>query len=152
MLLVFHAFGGLLQISAYFIPDLLVFLLLLLHSLASFVFLTLHSRNNLFVFLKFLFKLSFPFLKQLVDFLLHLLSQLVVMLDLVFLGLDRLLAAHLHLYLLLQHILYFLNVIFLFHLSLPPDELACVLQAHLHLVQSSLVLLLFFVDQVFLAF
>jgi hypothetical protein len=86
------------------------------------------------------------------DLLLNLLSQLMVLLDLVLLSLYSLLSRHFHLNLFLLNILDLLDIIFLFHFPLPPHKLRIIFQPHLHLLQPYLVLLLFFVNQMFLPF
>jgi hypothetical protein len=70
----------------------------------------------------------------------------MIVLHLVFLCLNSLLSTHFHLNLFLLHMFNFFNVIFLFHFALPPDEFTSIFQTHLHLLQSCLVLLFFFVD------
>jgi len=151
-LFVLHSLGCVFHILGNLVANISVVMVLIDHSIFSFIMLVVDGCDRLDVVLKVRSKSCLSFAKKHVDFSFNLGCKTMVLLNRALFSKDGLITSQLHLDLLLLDVLNFFDVVLLLHFALPADKLARVFQAHLHLCQFFGVSTLFFIDQVFLTF
>ena len=95
--------------------------------------LTLNLLHDFFSLLKFFLICGLSFFKLFVHLFLNFRGKCMVLFYLSLLCLDSMFTAELHFNFLFNYVLGPFDVIFLFHLALPSDELTSILKTHLHL-------------------
>ena len=147
-LLILAFLKGLLEIFVHLVSYLLVLCLLEGDLLGSCLFVRVNLGDDLFLLLDDLLKVDLPFLHHFVHLIAHLVDKMMVLFLFALASEDGLFTGKLHFDFLFLDVLEALDLVFLVHLSLPAIELRSVLQAHCHLLELDLSLILFLINQV----